>query len=53
MDRFNYVKEDWYLSSKEEIKKSLQERQLTFEQAQVVLEDTIRDLNNSSKSRLI
>ncbi|USQ69552.1 hypothetical protein M5C72_04860 [Companilactobacillus allii] len=53
MDKFNYVKELWYLDSKAEIKTSLQERHLTFEQAQVVLEDTIRDLNNESKSRLL
>lgn len=41
MDKFNYVKEPWYLDSKAEIKTSLQERHLTFEQAQAILEDTV------------
>ncbi|GEO64822.1 hypothetical protein [Companilactobacillus nantensis] len=53
MDRFNYVKEDWYLSSKEEIKKSLQERHLTFEQAQAILEDLSSDLKKDAKIRLV
>lgn len=53
MDKWTYASKNWYLTSKKEIKKNLQEHQLTFEQAQVVLEDTIRDLNNESKSRLL
>jgi len=53
MNRFDYVKQNWYLDSKKEIKKSLQKRQLTLEQAQLILENLIEELDKESKKKII
>jgi len=53
MDKWTYASKDWYLTSKKEIKKNLQEHQLTFEQAQAVLEDLSSDLKKDAKNRLV
>lgn len=53
IDKFHYSKEDWYLTTTEELKKNLIKHHLTFEQAQYILEDLLKSLDKNSKENYI
>lgn len=53
IDKFSYSKRDWYLTTLEDIKKDLIKHHLTFEQAQYILEDLIKNLNKTSQKNYI